>query len=134
MNYRVKQRVSETARGFAKPKQGTAPRQRAISQRRVRMLCSQIEIDLCEALRLGYLCSEGVYLVYRDEHLPELPEAVKLYQFKNPEDSIRYLGRDRKGKHDVLLAPSLKWLYQIRNFVPNLSFEQVDCAPDPQSS
>lgn len=102
------------------------------SEEKVKRLARQIELDLCNAVTQGYLSSEGVFLAYRREHLPELPEAVKRYQESNPEDSVRYLGFDRDdGKYTVQIAPSLQWLFSIREMIPNLTFEKLVGIPDP---
>ncbi|MCY7320695.1 MAG: hypothetical protein LH660_02550 [Phormidesmis sp. CAN_BIN36] len=107
-------------------------RQLGVERGRVQELRWQIETDLCKAVQQGYLSSEGVFLAYRQEHLPELPEAVELYRRENPEDSIQYLGLDAEdGKYTVQIAPSLKWLFRNRNFIPKLTFERIGTTPDP---
>lgn len=97
---------------------------------RVRELRQQIEIDLCNAVTQGYLDSEGVFLAYRQEHMPELAAAAALYQAENPRDSVHYLGWDGEN-YVVQIAPDLQWLFQIRNTVPNLTFKRISTAADP---
>ncbi|MCY7275701.1 MAG: hypothetical protein LH702_18670 [Phormidesmis sp. CAN_BIN44] len=113
-------------------KGSSEPRFREIDPRRVQELRYQIEIDLCNAVTQGYLSGKGVFLAYRREHMPELPEAAKLYQQENPDDSVQYLGLDPDdGKYTIQIAPSLKWLFSIRSMLPNFTFERIEAAPDP---
>lgn len=95
-------------------------RQQPINWDSVRELRAQIEIDMVNAVTEGYLTEQGVFLAYRDEHLPELPHAAKLYQQEEPEDMIRYLGLDPDdGKYTIQIIPSSKWLKQIKPLIPN---------------
>ena len=120
---------------FGLPQGFTQQRQSKINLNRVRELRYQIEIDLGNAVTQGYLSNQGVYLAYREEHMPELPEAAKLYQEENPDDTLVYLGKDPDdGKYTIQITPSLKWLFSIREMLPNFTFEKMTPAHDPMSS